>query len=78
MVFQSCAVACVVVGSPLMLVWMHDLQVCELKMLGCHSDLFTTGVTPEMNLKITQVIKQVSKRSTLALKLRVDVTRNPK
>ena len=39
----------------------------------------STGVAPEVNLRnITQARKHASKNSTLAVKLRADITRSPK
>ena len=38
----------------------------------------STGVTPEVHLRTIQARKHASKRSTLALKPRAGITRNPK
>ena len=38
----------------------------------------SAGVAPEVNLRITQERKHAKKETTLALKLKVDITRSPK
>ena len=80
-VMLRCAVARTVKGSnPHQCLWIHDLQVCGSKKASCCADLpfQSAGVTPEVNLRITQVTKHAIKGSTLALRPRADVTRSPK
>ena len=87
MVYSAVLTAQTVMGSspkpPPMLVNEYICKYVDQKgSAAMLTSIQSTGVTPEVNLRITQVRKNTGEKahrgSTLALKPRADVTRSPK
>ena len=83
MVFSTVLVAQMVVGSSSspnlhQCLWTY-LQVCGSKRLGCHASIYTVSRCCTRGESEDRTGKKTCKNgSTLALKPRTDVTRNPK